>query len=370
MFRQFRHKLFVLLEAGIIASGVVAVALQPAAWPAVAICTVGAVASAWGCASAARHYLRASLGRLRRVADEIGRGGPAVTMEVHPGDDMYKLTNAVNVLAARLAEANQEEQRLHEELRRRERLAFLGELAASVAHEVNNPLDGVQNCARILRRALDDPARAAQMLDLIDSGLQRIELIVRRLLTLAREHVVRPVEARMGEIVTAALAVVAPRMEGRAIRVRQHMATDEDRALIDTALLEQVFVNLLLNAIDSMPQGGELSVTVRRELLDALRVGGAREAFVSVDVSDTGTGISADVLPHIFEPFFTTKTGGKGTGLGLAIASRIVDAHRGHITVAPRAGGGTTFTVRIPARAACVEAGPTAVPVRGGDGEG
>jgi signal transduction histidine kinase len=349
MFRRIRHKLLVLLQAGIFASGALAIALQPSAWRAVLLCTLGSCLAALISGRMMRRYLQSTLGRLRRVADDIGHDRPAVTLDVQPGEDMYKLTSAVNVLAARLSQASREEERLHEELRRRERLAFLGELAASVAHEINNPLDGVQNCARILRRSGDDPHRAAQMLDLIDNGLGRIELIVRRLLTLAREHVIRPAETHLGEVVAQAIDAAMPRIAGHGIEVVRDLAVQDDRALVDRALLEQVFVNLALNAADSMPEGGTLTVAIRREAGGPGDLGRGGEPLLCVDVADTGTGIAADVLPHIFEPFFTTKPGGKGTGLGLAIAARIVDAHRGTISVVPRPRGGTAFTVRIPA---------------------
>ncbi len=345
MFRRFRHRLLVLLHLGILLSGAVAMCAQPSAWKVVLICVLGSSLTALICGRIARQYLHATLGRLRRVADDIGHGRPAAAIDAQPGDDMYKLTAAVNVLAQRLTEAAREEERLHEELRRRERLAFLGELAASVAHEVNNPLDGIQNCSRILRRSLHDPQRGAQMLDLIDSGLQRIEMIVRRLLTLAREHVIRPSEIRVSEVVDGAVEAVRPKIEGRRIELVRHSLTDDDRAHADRALLEQVFVNLMLNAADSMPEGGTLTITVRRE---PAAPGQLEPGSLCVDVADTGTGIPEDVLPHIFEPFFTTKPGGKGTGLGLAIAARIVDAHQGSLTVTPREEGGTAFTVRLP----------------------
>jgi signal transduction histidine kinase len=244
----------------------------------------------------------------------------------------------------------QEEKRLQEQLRRTERLALLGELAASVAHEVNNPLDGVQSCARILRRSCEDPARARQMLDLIDDGLGRIDLIVRRLLTLAREHVIRPVETRITDALEAAIAAVARRIETRGVRIVRRYETRHDRVMADPQLLEQVFVNLMLNAADSMTAGGDLTLAVRREAPGALPdEGRQRGATLAVQVIDSGSGIPPEVRPHIFEPFYSTKTSGKGTGLGLPIAARIVDAHQGAIAVEPAAGGGTIFTVRIPA---------------------
>lgn len=352
MLRGFRHTMFLLLQVGVVGSGAVALWVRPDAWPAIAICVAGSLMASLLCERVAAIYLRRTLGQLRRAADDIGRGKCGTRIEAQPGDDFYKLINAINLVASRLAQAGAEEQRLQDELRRRERLAFLGELAATVAHEVNNPLDGIQSCARILRRSLDDPRRAAQMLDLIDSGLERIYQIVRRLLTLAREHVVRPVEARVGAVLDAAVAAVAEKVGDRGITLERAYTTDDDRAMVDPPLLEQVFVNLILNAADSMDGGGTLTLGLRHERpaggTGADNAVKASDDLICVDVADTGEGIPRDVLPHIFEPFYTTKQGGRGTGLGLAIAARIVDAHSGAIDVAPRDGGGTVFTVRLP----------------------
>ncbi len=355
MLRGFRHKLLLILHLGVLASAAAALALWPRAWPAVLVCAAGTIVTANWLGRLARRYLNASLGRLRRVADDISAGRPVTIAPLKPEQDLYRLNAAINTLAERLSEAARQQERLQNELRRRERLAFLGELAATVAHEVNNPLDGVQNCARILRRSLatadgrtpaeGDGARVLQMLDLIDSGLGRIELIVRRLLTLARESAIRPQPVRLARVLEGALEAARARLEAGGIRITFEARTADDAILADGPLLEQAFVNLMLNAADSMAGGGTLALTLRRESpADAA-------AALCVDVADTGAGIPADVLPHIFEPFFTTKRDGKGTGLGLAIAARIVDAHSGAITVASRPGGGTIFSVRLPAAA-------------------
>lgn len=350
MFRGFRHTLFLVLQVGCVASGVIAFLIWPGAWRAIAVCLAGALLASLICERIANRYLRRTLGQLRRIADDLGRGGQPTTLSVQPGEDFYKLVNAINLVAGRLAQANEEERRLHEELRRRERLAFLGELAATVAHEINNPLDGLQNCARILRRSQQDPQRSGQMLDLIDSGLARMEMIVRRLLTLAREHVIRPVEASVQRVVENALEASKTRIDGRGITVHRFYRTENSLVSADPQLLEQVFVNLFLNAADSMSEGGKLTLTISREtrgLKTEKRPEGC-EAVV-VEVADTGVGIPEDVLPHIFEPFYTTKHGGRGTGLGLAIASRIVDAHEGVLDVTSRPGEGAAFHVRLPA---------------------
>jgi signal transduction histidine kinase len=346
MLRGFRHTVFLILQVGVVISGALAVAIEPAAWLAILVCVTGALIAALICDRIARRYLRHTLGRLRHVADEIGHGRLA-TIEVRPGDDLYKLVAAINLVAHRLAAARDEERRLQAELHQKERLAFLGELAASVAHEINNPLDGVQNCARILRRT-QDPQRSRQMLDLIDSGLARMDLIVRRLLALAREHVIRPEEVRVSAVLDAALEAVRDQIKNRGIRIRREPDSGDDRACVDRPLLEQVFVNLMLNGADSMPSGGDLMLRITREE-PAAAGGNWAGGVIRVDVADTGVGISPDILAHIFEPFFTTKSSGRGTGLGLPIAARIVDAHQGSIAVAPGAGGGTVFTVRIPA---------------------
>ncbi|MGE0481657.1 MAG: sensor histidine kinase [Phycisphaerae bacterium] len=373
MLRGFRHTLFMLLQVGVVVSGLLALVLDPGAWRAILICVGGALLASIVCDRVARQYLRATLGRLRRLTHEISEGRTAGAIETHPHDDFYKLVSAINAVAARLDEARRAEQRLNEALRRRERLAFLGELAATVAHEVNNPLDGVQNCTRILRRSLHDPPRAAQMLDLIESGLTRIEVIVRRLLTLARHNVIRPVETRLRTVVAAALLATRDKLEAANVVAATHIDTEHDAAPVDASLLEQVFVNLILNAIDSMPRGGALTIRVQREspefaVAARLTRGTAQPpsandapddppaaeidaggGVLRIDFADAGGGIAPDVRPHIFEPFFTTKSDGQGTGLGLPIAARIVDAHRGALTVASEPGRGSVFTVRLPA---------------------
>ncbi|NLG44190.1 MAG: hypothetical protein GX547_13150 [Phycisphaerae bacterium] len=348
MLRGFRHTLFLLVQSGIVISAALAFLIYPEAARAIAICMAGGMVAVWLSERLARRWLRATLGRLRRLAEDIGQGRPTGALAVRKGDDLYKLVSAVNLLAARVEEITREEKRLQEQLRKTEQLALLGELAASVAHEINNPLDGIQSCTRILRRSLHDPARTDQMLNLIDSGLARIGLIVRRLLTLAREHVIRTVEVRARDVLESAIAAVANKLESGGIQVVRLYDADDDRVLADAQLLEQVFVNLILNATDAMSKGGTLTLTTRLEH-PAEIVPEAAPQILSVEVRDTGHGIPANLLPRIFEPFFTTKTAGKGTGLGLPIAARIVDAHRGTISVKPIKGGGTVFTVRLPA---------------------
>lgn len=341
MLRGFRHTLFLLLQLGIVISGAGAVALYPDSWPSVLICVAGSVIASLICERIASKYLGRTLGRLRRLTDQLGHGRPVQPLETQPGDDFYKLISAINLVSTRLDEATVEEKRLNEKLRRTEKLAVLGELAANVAHEVNNPLDGIQNCLRIARRSLDDQERVRQMLDLMDSGLERIELIVRRLLTLARQQVIRPQRADLRSVIDSTVKMAADDFERRGLRISVSGDGRAALAHVDPPLLEQAFLNLMNNAADSMSEGGELSISVKR-------VAAEPGAPIQIDFCDDGAGIDAEDLPHIFEPFFTTKGGEKGTGLGLSIAARIIDAHHGSIGVAAREPRGAVFTIRIP----------------------
>lgn len=354
MLRGFRHTLFALLQLGALLSGIVAIWFYPYNWQPIAIVVGGVVATAFICERLASRYLRNTVGKLRRAADDIADDRRVEPIDTQPGDDFYKLIAAINHIFERLEEAKERERELAEQLRQRERLAVLGELAASVAHEINNPLDGVQNCARILRRTgLDDPQRANHMIDLIEGGLERIHLIVRRLLTLAREHVIRPAPTRISGVVADAMAVIEPTVQSQPITITLHDASLDDWAKVDPPLLTQVFVNLLQNAVDSCDGRGAIDVRVD------LEPPGQRQAMVRVEVRDNGAGIPADVLPNIFEPFYTTKHGGRGTGLGLAIASRIIDAHGGSLDVESEPGMGAAFFVRLPA---CSERSSIAAP--------
>jgi signal transduction histidine kinase len=153
----------------------------------------------------------------------------------------------------------------------------------------------------------------------------------------------------VSEIVGSAVASLEEKLAARGVRIRRTDAEDDDAALVDRLLLEHVFTNLLVNAADSMPSGGEVEICVRRERGDDPGRDEQSAGMICVDFADRGMGVSPEDLPHIFEPFFTTKTDGKGTGLGLPIAARIMDAHHGGIRAVAREGGGTVFTVRLPA---------------------
>ncbi len=234
---------------------------------------------------------------------------------------------------------------------RQEKLASLGRLAAGVAHELNNPLSSVAGFAEALQRRTEElpgggcgVAECQEYLGLIQSEVARAATIVRRLLDYARqrEPTAEPVDVARVAREAAAFVERQARLANREIRVAAPDGTCE--VLGDGPMLQQVFLNLLTNALDAVEAGGDVSLSVRCRP-DA--AGGP--GWVEVLVRDTGSGIPPETLARVFDPFFTTKEVGKGTGLGLAISQSIVEQHGGSIEItSPGAGRGTSVRVRLP----------------------
>jgi signal transduction histidine kinase len=305
----------------------------------VAMLCVG-LAAAWIVGTVACQHVHKRLHSLREAADACVRGDLSTVINRPPDDDFFKLSDSVERILAQLKETCEEEDRLRRQLTRSEKLALIGELAATVAHEVNNPLDGLQNSTRIIRRNLDHPEQVRQLLDLMDSGLYRIEMIVRRLLTMSRDEPVCPVPTRMDEIVDDALMFTQPKLSRYGVELVRDFPDTPVFANADRVQMAQVLINLMINATDAMRSGGRLTVRCRM---------GNHGQAVLLDVIDTGSGIAPEQLPHIFDPFYSTKGKGGGTGLGLTVVRRIIEAHRGTVEVESQVNQGTRFRVILPA---------------------
>jgi two-component system sensor histidine kinase HydH len=227
-------------------------------------------------------------------------------------------------------------------LKRRDRLAAMGELASTVAHEVRNPLNAVGMTAQRLRREFlgtvpeGVPARseAEELLSIMASETQRIERIVQQFLDYARPPRLAPQSVDLGALVEDAAGRARPLAEARGVRL-EAVAPGVGTAVVDPAQLRQALDNLVRNAVEATPAGGLVRLAARRE------AGGH-----AIEVADTGRGIGPDELPRIFDLYFTTKP--EGTGVGLAVTQQIVTAHGGTIEVGSRPGEGTTMTVRLP----------------------
>jgi signal transduction histidine kinase len=231
--------------------------------------------------------------------------------------------------------------RTQQQLVQAAKLAAIGELAAGVAHEINNPLTTILgNCELALRRVSADSELHRRLRTLQEEG-RRAARITRALLDFARrrEPARQPVE--IARLVTRTVELLATRVGRKAIAIDTHLDPRTPPILGDADQLTQVLLNLAGNAMDAMPGGGAL--TIRTEWHQGLDV-------VTVALTDTGIGMSAEQRARIFEPFYTTKPEGQGTGLGLSLSLGIVKSHGGNLTVESEPGQGTTMTVSLPAR--------------------
>jgi len=228
--------------------------------------------------------------------------------------------------------------RTQEELLHKEKLASMGQLAAGVAHEINNPLGSILLFADTLHQeaAETDPRR--EDLRMIVQETLRCKKIVADLLNFARQQDVLAQECDVHEILEQAIGSVSNQESFEQVRIVRNFASDLPLIQADPSQLLQVFVNLLNNGADAMPQGGTITLATRR----------IPEQGVEIVVGDTGCGIPEGNLGKLFTPFFTTKPVGKGTGLGLSIVYGIIKMHRGQIGVKSKAGRGTAFTVTLP----------------------
>ncbi|TAL10999.1 MAG: PAS domain S-box protein [Nitrospirae bacterium] len=231
-----------------------------------------------------------------------------------------------------------DKKRLEQQVLNAEKLASVGKLAAGVAHEINNPLGGILNCLYNLRKGTLSPAREREYLASMEDGLRRVQKIVRQLLDFSQQYDPELSPTEVNSIIERVLTLTNYAFEGTGVGLRRELARDLPPLMADQHMIEQVLMNLVLNAVQAIR--GDGLVTVRS---------GTDGQWCTIEVEDTGCGIPPDVLPKIFDPFFTTKGQGEGTGLGLSVSLGIVERHGGQIAVKSQVGQGTTFTVKLPA---------------------
>jgi signal transduction histidine kinase len=244
-----------------------------------------------------------------------------------------------------LEQANRELQSAREETIRTEKMASVGLLAAGMAHEIGTPLAAIMGYGQLLHDELGDDPEKADYARRICADCARIDRLVRGLLDYARPAPPGTEPVDPAELVAASLELLTRQGLFKQIEVSLSLADRLPVVIADRHQLQQVLINLFLNARDAMPEGGRLAVRGTTAPAGERRV---RE-WVRIEVSDSGCGILPEHQAQIFEPFFTTKEPGKGTGLGLAIVARIVDACGGRIGVTSTPGKGTTFTILLPA---------------------
>lgn len=301
-----------------------------------------------------RYNLLRPIKELLVGAKAVGQGDLSYRVIVpSSSNEIAQLASEFNRMAQSLAEQRRSAEReaeerlaLERELRHNERLASVGRLAAGVAHEMGAPLNVIKGRAEILREGPDAPVeKRLRNLDIITSQADAIADIVRQLLTLARPFNLRREPIELSRLIDNAVELVEADAAKSGVRVNVSRNSHHQPDFVegDQALLQQALMNICINALHAMTQGGSLGIDVMPE--EQRRNG---RAFTGLRVSDTGSGIAPEHLEHIFDPFFTTKEVGKGTGLGLSVTRRIVEEHDGWIEVANRAEGGAVFTIWLP----------------------
>jgi len=273
------------------------------------------------------------LGVLARAMEQypqVGRVG-----ELPTGDDeVGRLAGKFGDLCTRLDISQRELDQAREQVFQNEKLAALGRLTAGIAHEINNPLGGMQNCVKSMREDPDDHDMVRRYLGLLDKGLVRIGQTVRQLLNFGRREPLQPRRVQVDELIRECFELLSHSHRNVEIVLDLHLGQP---CLVDVEALKQVIVNIGLNAIQAMWNGGTLTVTSR-----------GTDSTIVLTFADTGCGISPEHLAKIFDPFFTTKEVGQGTGLGLSITYSLVQRMQGVISVDSEVGHGTTFRIELP----------------------
>jgi len=236
-------------------------------------------------------------------------------------------------------EATEDRSRLQGQLRHADRLATIGQLSAGVAHELNEPLGNILAFAQLAAKQPGVPGQVAQDLDKIVTASLHAREIIKKLMLFARQMPPRKALVNLNSVIEEGLYFLASRCSKEGVAVERHLATGLPEIVADPSQLNQVLVNLVVNAIQAMPEGGTLTITTRPS-----------GSHVVLTVEDTGTGMDREVLGRIFTPFFTTKDIHEGTGLGLPVVHGIVSSHGGTIGVDSVSGRGTRFEIRLPVK--------------------
>jgi PAS domain S-box-containing protein len=242
---------------------------------------------------------------------------------------------------------------LEQQVRQAQKMKAIGQLAGGVAHDFNNILAAIRgNVDLALMDAALMPARTVEHLQQAISAADRAGSLVSQLMAFGRKQIIEPRALELNELV-ANLVKMLERIIGEDVQLRTRLGSRPSYVRADPAMMEQVLVNLVVNARDAMPRGGELEIVTENVPVEAAEARQHAECrpgqFVCLSVRDNGSGIAPEHLPHIFEPYFTTKGLGKGTGLGLATVDSIIKEHEGWIEVSSQPGAGTMFKVFLPA---------------------
>ncbi len=334
---------------------------------------------------------------LVRLTQKISEGDFSQTIEVTSKNEIGQLIGSFNRMIERLKEnqeslenyleslesTNKKLKQAQEELIRTEKLASIGRFAAGVAHEVGNPLGAILGYTSILQKEGIDLEESKDYLKRVEKEIERINRIVRELLDFARPSKFEIKDVEINKVIEGTLSLLSYQKDFKNIATKLDLQSDLPAIKGDESQLSQVLINIILNAVDAMPNGGRLMIETRAHIIKNMDVDRLQRVYlrrrksdpmesdyshmrktdplaalfkkfsegdrlVKIRISDTGMGIKKEELENIFDPFFTTKAPDKGTGLGLSISLRIVESLGGEIKVESEVGKGSTFEVYFP----------------------
>jgi signal transduction histidine kinase len=276
------------------------------------------------------------------VTMERAEQGLEARVNVSSSDEIGKLGDAFNSLLTKLERARRRVERYHyEQMTRADRLASIGEMAAGIAHEIKNPLAGIAGVIQVLKKDLPSGDQKKAILDEVLSQVERMDKAVRNLLAFARPPEPKMTQVDINQLIDKLLDFLAPQFTKHSIKAERSFEPELPQLTLDPDLFQQALINIALNAIQAMPEGGKFIVETK-----AIKPVEDNAGSIQIVFNDTGRGISLENRSRIFNPFFTTRQ--QGTGLGLSITQRIVEQHNGEISVTSVPGEGASFTITFP----------------------
>ncbi len=283
-----------------------------------------------------KHLINKPIEGLISTMKKAEAGDLSARFKTTRDDEIGKLSESLNSMLAQLDSARKEIEKLHyEEYQRIEKMASIGELASAIAHEIKNPLAGISGAIQVFSEEFPDDDPKREIIDDIILEIERLDKAVRDLLNFARPPVPHPLLTDIRSMIDRLMNVISSTAEKQKVDITLDIESDVGKAYLDPEQLQQVFLNIALNAIQSMPGGGSLLINVNKQ-----------DDMVVFSFKDSGMGISDENTKNLFKPFFTTKN--TGTGLGLSISKNIVEQHGGYISVTSQPGLGSTFVISVP----------------------
>ena len=284
------------------------------------------------------------INRLVFASNQVAQGNLETRVELSTNDELQFLAESFNAMSEALLKRDEQiKEFATQKIMEAERLALIGQLSANVAHELNNPLQGIVTFSHLLLEdeECNDPARKDSLMKIVGQA-DRCREIIRGLLDFSRQRKPDKTICNLNSVLDNCLSLLEKQALFHNIEISKNLQIDLPMTIVDPSQIERVFINLVVNAAEAMDGNGKLTLTTFFN---------AKEETIEIDIQDSGCGISDLDMEKIFDPFFTTKEVGHGTGLGLAISYGIIKSHKGNLAVRSTVGKGTTFTIVLPVAA-------------------